>query len=745
MRRLFLVVVLLLISSNLLQSVFAQSSDLDIERIQRATVFIMQTQNVGDDLYVTCVSSGTIINRSGLILTNAHSIVTSAACPGDTLVVALSIRLDEPPVPRYQAEIAQADPGLDLAVVRISREFDGRLLDRSTLALPFVELADSSQVQLDETITIVGYPGIGNDPVEIRRGTVSGFTAEPSGGDKSWIKTLAEIPGTMSGGGAYNEQGQLVGVPTTAPITARVNETTCQPLQDTNRDGLVNNNDICIPFGDFINSLRPSNFASTLLRAASLELSVEMLSSSNFLSANTGIPGFRRLFFSPSVNEAGMPTTVIRSLPAGSNSLYLLFDYENMKPETVYELRVTVDGNPNSTFSLAPVRWSGGERGLWYLGSSDQPWPNGVYEFILLADGIAADTARLTVGGAAETAATFSDVVFGLVDLQGDVLGNGYVLPTGNIANARFIYRNMVDGTEWTAVWYYQGSEVVRTTDVWADGTSGSKVISIQEPNGLLPGSYRLELYVETRLAATSDFTIAGAQEGAFARVFGDAHFATADSPDEAASAPPASNFQTTVDALYAVFDWQQITPGTLWRMRWSVDDDVFFDQTLPWNAAENGQDFLIRLSSPSGILDGRYRLDLFVNNIQMASTQAEVGIGQLPIDRFAQASGLQLRGQILDPNTRRGIPGATFVLLTAEFSVEDFVWDQDQIFAMAITDQDGRFQIDRPLELSIGEDTIAYSVVIVADGYLPITADGIAVTPETSNPLELTIYMTSD
>jgi hypothetical protein len=416
-----------------------------------------------------------------------------------------------------------------------------------------------------------------------------------------------------------------------------------------------------------------------------------------------------------------------------------------MTPETVYELRVTVDGNPNSTFSLAPVRWSGGRRGLWYLGSSDQPWPNGVYEFILLADGIAADTARLTVGGAAETAPTFSDVVFGLLDLQGDVLGNGYVLPTGNIANARFIYRNMVDGTEWTAVWYYQGSEVVRTTDVWADGPSGSKVISIQEPNGLLPGNYRLELYVETRLAATSDFTIAGAQEGAFARVFGDAHFTTASSPDEAVSAAPANNFQATVDALYALFDWQQITPGTLWRMRWSVDDDVFFDQILPWNAVENGQNFLIRLSSPSGILDGTYRLDLFVNNIQLASTQAEVGIGQLPIDRFARASGLQLRGQILDSSTRRGIPGATFVLLTAEFSVEDFVWDQDQIFAMAVTDQNGRFQIDRPLELSIGEDTIAYSVVIVADGYLPITADGIAVTPETANPLDLTIYMTSD
>jgi hypothetical protein len=659
----------------------------------------------------------------------------------------LSTRLDEPPVPKYRAEIAQANPGLDLALLRIATEFDGRVIEPNTLTLPFVELADSSLVQLDETITLVGYPGIGDDPVTLARGTVIGFTAEPSGGNKSWIKTRAEIPGTMSGGGAYNQAGELIGIPTTAPITAQSVNATCLPIQDTNQDGLVNTNDDCIPVGGFINSLRPSNFARPLLRAASLGLSVETLTTSNLQSASGGAPGFRRLFFSPAVNEAGLPTAVIRSLPAGSNSLFLFFDYQNMTPETVYELRVTTDGIPNPTSSLTPVRWSGGERGLWYLGNSGQPWPNGVYEFTLLANGIAAETARLVIGGAPETAPAFSDIVFGLLDLEGNVLGNGFVLPTGNTASARFIYRKMVDGTPWTAIWFYNGNEIFRTPQetVWSDGPSGSKNISIEDANGLLPGSYRLELYIENRLAATSDFTIAGAQEGAFPRAFSNARFTVANTPDEARTAVGINNVPTGVDSLYTLFDWQQIAPGTLWTMRWTVDDDIFYEQTSPWSAPEGGQGYVIRLNSTGAVPDGTYRVDFFVNHIQLASTDAQVGIGQLPIDRFAEASGVQLRGQVLDADTGLGIPGVTLVLLSEEFSVEDFLWDQNQVYAQAVTDRNGRFQIDRPLQLSVGENTIAYSVIIVAQGYLPITQDGLTVTPETENPLELTIELTHD
>lgn len=737
MRRLILLLLLALVTAS---TVTAQDA-LDLERIQRATVLIMQARS--DDLTVTCVGSGTLVSRRGLILTNAHNTLTSTTCPGETLIIAFTTREGEAPIPKYRAEISQSDAGLDLALLQITRQMDGRLIDQDTLALPFVELTDSEQVNLDQTITIVGYPGIGDDPVEVRTGTVSGFAAEPSAGAKSWIKTRADIPGTMSGGGAYDQLGRLIGIPTTAPLGAIFEAAVCVPIQDTNDDGLVNASDICIPVGGSINSLRPSNFARSLLQAATLGLTVDTPLNPPPSGRGSGQPSFKRLFFSPSVNEAGMPTSVIRSLPTGSNSLYLFFDYENMTSETVYELRVTIEGIPNATFSLAPVRWSGGTRGLWYIGSGQQPWPNGLYDFTLLIDGIVAGNARLLIGGAADNIPTMSDIVFGLRDARGTPLGNGFVLPSGNIADARFIFRNMTGGLPWTVIWYYNGMELRRTEDVWSsvDGPSGAKTIGIEDPGGLLPGNYRVELYIENGLSATADFIIAGAQLSVFPEVFVDAHFASAGSIDEAIAANPVSGFPTGVPTLYGLFDWQQIATGTLWTLRLSVDDSVFFEQTLPWNSQESGENFLVRLRGSGGLPDGTYQMALLVNNVPLESISAQVGIGQLPIDRFADASGVQLRGLIYDAETGTGIPGVTFILLSEEFSVEDYIWRQDQVFATAMTDRNGRFQVDRPLEYAA-----PYSVILIAEGYLPITADGFELDPaETPNPLELTIPLTRD
>lgn len=719
---------------------------LDLERIQRATVFIMQAVDTGDNFYITCVGSGTVVNRNGFILTNAHNTLQSDTCPGDALIVALTIRPDEPPIPRYRADVVQSNIGLDLALLRISRQIDGRAVDVEALSLPFVELADSSGIQIDDTITVVGYPGIGNDPVTSIRGTISGFTAEPSGGLRSWVKTSASIPGTMSGGGAYNQQGELIGIPTTAPVTIEAGNSVC--LRDTNNDRLVNTNDICIPLGDNINSLRPSNFARPLLRAASLGLRVtDTMDFARRSVQPSAPPQFSRLFFAPSVNEAGQPTTVLRSLPAGTNSLYLFFDYANMTPETVYALRVTTDGIPNPNFSLAPVRWSGGERGSWYLGSSGQAWPNGVYEFTLFADGIAADTARIIIGGAPDVSPTFSGITFGLLDLQGNLLGNGFVLPTGSTANAEFLFQNMVDGTPWSAIWYYNGNEIFRTPPdtLWTDGRSGRRTTSISDPNGLLPGNYRLELYIDGRLAASSDFIIAGAQEGVFPRIFANPHFTTAQSAAEAQTAPPIANFAAGTDVIYSVFDWSQIVAGTPWRLRWRIDDEIFYEQIQPWAGPDSGEDYVFQLTAPDGIPDGSYALELFVGELQIVREEARVGIGQLPIDPFSQADGVQLRGRILDADTGRGISGATFVLLGAAFSVEDFVWDDNQVYAHAITDINGEFEIPRPLQYSTEDNPIPYSAIIVASGYLPVAADGLEVTVEDVSPVEISIEMTRD
>ncbi|MBC8171331.1 MAG: hypothetical protein H7X77_06650, partial [Anaerolineae bacterium] len=594
-----------------------------------------------------------------------------------------------------------------------------------------------------------GYPGIGDDPVLDLRVSVPGFIAEPSGGEKSWFKIAVgtdsdagSITGITSGGGAYNRSGKLVGIPTTAPITRTAAVSECRVIQDTNSDGLVNQNDNCIPLGGTINVLRPANSAAPLLRSASLALNVTSITEGIGNRQIIDPPRIPGLFFASSVSN-NTPSSVISSLPAGSTSLYLFFDYENMTPETVYELLVTIRGVPAPTFSLSPVRWSGGERGLWYIGTTGQVLPNGDYEFTLFINGLAAAApARISVGGVAEPKPSFRSPEFAIIE-DNQAFGSGYVLGTGTIASARFIYNNMTDGLPWAQIWYYNGRELpgARYVSTWATGKAdGAETVSLESATGLPPGRYRLELYIDGGLASLADFTIAGAREGALPRIFSETRFVIADSTAETIGKPGINSFTTRVEKLYALFKWESIAAGTLWRMRWYVDNTVFYDRVMPWNNPESGDAYLVELTAPDLLPDGTYRLELSIDNVVLQSEQIQLGIGQLPIDPFTRAEGVQLRGQVIDASTREGISDLTVIIISDQFSVDDYQALQDQVFALATTDRNGNFQIDRPLQFNA-----PYSMLIAATGYLPVAADGVQVDEASPNPFFMTIYLTQD
>lgn len=733
---------LLVALASLVGSGQAQEATLDVERLQRATVYIIQAE--GSRLLTRCVGSGTIVRPDGLILTNAHNTVTSSTCPGNTLIIAMTLNLGEPPIPKYRAEIVEVDRGLDLALLRITQEFDGRAIEAGTLPnLPFVELGTAADITLDQTVTVVGYVGIGNEAVTPLRAAVRGFVDEPSAGDKSWIKIAGTDPiaGVVSGGGAYDREGRLIGVPTSAPLSLNAGNQQCRYLEDSNQDGLINQRDVCVPLGDFVSVLRPIDFARALVQSASLSLRVEVLSTAAFQTMVSERPSISRLFSAPSVVD-NMPSSVVGSVPAGTTSLYLFFDYSNMTPETVYELRVTIDGVPNQIFSLPPVRWSGGTQGMWYIGTNGQPYPNGVYEYSVYIDGVVAGRHRIVIGGPPTASKSFSNVLFGLLDTIGNLQGNGYVLPTGSIATARFIYQGMTGGTPYSVLWYFNRNLIARTDGAWnsEDGESGSYSVSLQPEGGLIPGNYRLELYIEGLLSATGDFVIAGEQTGALPRTFSNLEFIRTASPLENPTGAPASTYPDGANTLYARFDWRLIAAGTRWKLEWLVDNQVFYQSAGVWNVSESGAQFTVRLSAPNGLPDGGYSLRLYVNDILQASANVSVGIGQLNIDRFAQASGVQLRGRIVDAMTGQGIAGVAFILISEDFSVADFVWDANQIYALAVTDRNGRFEIDRPLILES-----PYSVIVEVEGYLPLSADGFSLTPEDGNPIDLFIELMRD
>jgi S1-C subfamily serine protease len=214
--------------------------------------------------------SGTIISKDGLILTNAHVVLAPRLYDLQYLVISLTVAQDQPPEEMYVASIVQADANMDIALIKPSSDMNGKAINYSALNLPFVPLGNSNALQLGDTITVLGYPGIGGETITLTKGQVSGFTAEQPYGNRAWIKTNATISGGNSGGLAVNDNGELIGVPSQVGSGDVKSDAIvdCRAIVDTNRDGVINDNDTCVPTGGFINALRPIQIAMPLIQKA---------------------------------------------------------------------------------------------------------------------------------------------------------------------------------------------------------------------------------------------------------------------------------------------------------------------------------------------------------------------------------------------------------------------------------------------------------------------------------------------
>jgi hypothetical protein len=327
------------------------------------------------------------------------------------------------------------------------------------------------------------------------------------------------------------------------------------------------------------------------------------------------------------------------------------------------------------------------------------------------------------------------------MNAEGSFGGTNYVLPEGSIIQARFNYRNMQPGTSWTQVWYYEGVEMIQNPLEWPAeaGTQGLWTIAAESAQGgLLPGQYRLALYIDGVLSATADFVIAGGAMGSATQIFSELRFTT----EETAGAPIAAEFPAGTTNLFVFFNWNLIAPGTVWTRRWLVDGDVLFEVTEPWDAASQGENYFVSLDSLGTLPDGTYRLEISIANVTLESIEARVGLGQLPVDTFASSEGVQMMGQITDAENGEGIPGAMFIVLQSEFSIEDFLWTQSQVLGVSLADSQGRYQLPVLLPRGTEDEPLLYSVLVRAEGYLPVNADGIAVIDSTESPVEINVEL---
>lgn len=187
----------------------AGHSPFPLENIVRSIVELVCIDNSESGTYYT--GSGTVIDASGLILTNSHILSSFDGTLIRFCGVGFTEDLHEPPVIEFVAAASAVHTENDLAVLQITEHLEGRKLPDS---FPFISLARAGgsfvTPSLGETIFIGGYPGIGADTFTFTQGVVSGHVGS------NLIKTSALIDSGTSGGAAFDSRGRYLGVPTAA-------------------------------------------------------------------------------------------------------------------------------------------------------------------------------------------------------------------------------------------------------------------------------------------------------------------------------------------------------------------------------------------------------------------------------------------------------------------------------------------------------------------------------------------------
>ncbi len=211
--RVLLVLLVALISLALSTTATANLNREDLNHALVSTVLIL---TLDDDEEVVASGSGSIVDPRGVILTNFHVVGdpdTGELSHSEGVVgIAMTRNPRQPAVAMFYGQVVDANPELDLALVKVIADLDGNAPEEC-LQLPYYEIGDSDAIQIGDDLSIVGFPGIGGSSVTLTSGRVSGFESTENG-VTAWIKTDAEINPGNSGGSAVADDGTLVGIPT---------------------------------------------------------------------------------------------------------------------------------------------------------------------------------------------------------------------------------------------------------------------------------------------------------------------------------------------------------------------------------------------------------------------------------------------------------------------------------------------------------------------------------------------------
>ena len=185
-------------------------SPFTVDQVMGAVVEIICLDNDNKDVFYT--GSGSIIDASGLVLTNQHVLMSGNGSMIRYCGIGFTTDIEQPPQIEFIAETtALGGDDLDLAILQVVEHLDGNDLPEAFPVMDLNGSRDASKaLRLGDQVFIAGYPGIGAETFTFTQGVVSGRVG------KKLIKTSALIDSGTSGGAAFDQRGRYIGTPTAA-------------------------------------------------------------------------------------------------------------------------------------------------------------------------------------------------------------------------------------------------------------------------------------------------------------------------------------------------------------------------------------------------------------------------------------------------------------------------------------------------------------------------------------------------
>ena len=152
-------------------------------------------------------SSGVVLTADGLILTSFQGVASTPACDNPDLLIALVDGTDSAPKVRFRAHIAADNPALDLAVIQIDRDSQGRRVPPPSLTA--VELSRALIPVEGTAVRTLAFSQAESATLSVLSGT-----AVVPATDATWLNLSAPIPSGGVGAGVFDVSGHLVGIVT---------------------------------------------------------------------------------------------------------------------------------------------------------------------------------------------------------------------------------------------------------------------------------------------------------------------------------------------------------------------------------------------------------------------------------------------------------------------------------------------------------------------------------------------------